>query len=52
VAAALGLASKLANSIDRSNALHKTYSPVDIAAVLDVDEARKRGRAKMRRRNE
>lgn len=49
-AEAIGLASKLANSIDRSNAIHKTYSPVDIATVLDVDEARKRGRTKIRRR--
>ena len=38
------LASKLANSIDRSNILRKTYAPVDIAAVLHADEARRKGR--------
>jgi hypothetical protein len=26
----LGLSAKLANSIERSNTLHKTYAPVDI----------------------
>lgn len=29
----LGLSAKLANSIDRSNTLHKTYAPLDIEAV-------------------
>lgn len=48
----MGLASKLANSIDRSNELHKTYAPVDMAAVLDADEARRRGRKKMGGKNE
>lgn len=51
-AEAMGLASKLANSIDRSNAIHKTYSPVDHATVVNVDEARLRGRAKIRKGNE
>jgi hypothetical protein len=32
-AAPLGLSAKLANSIERSNTLHKTYAPVDIEAV-------------------
>jgi hypothetical protein len=30
---AVGLSAKLANSIGRSNALHKTYGPVEIKAV-------------------
>jgi hypothetical protein len=48
---ALGLSAKLANSINRSNALHKTYAPVDIEAVRNTDEARLRGRRKMRGTN-
>ena len=42
------LSAKLANSIETSNALHKTYAPVDIASVRMADEARKRGRRRMR----
>jgi hypothetical protein len=38
------LASKLANSIDRSNVLRKTYAPVDVSAVLHADEARRKAR--------
>jgi hypothetical protein len=45
---ALGLAAKLANSIGRSNTLHKTYAPVDIEAVRNTDSARLKGRRKMR----
>ena len=33
----IGLAAKLANSIGRSNTLHKTYAPVDIEAVRNTD---------------
>jgi hypothetical protein len=44
-----GLAAKMANSIDRSNTLHKTYAPVSLDAVRGVDEARLRGRAKATR---
>lgn len=44
----IGLAAKMANSIDRSNVLHKTYAPGDIDTVRSVDEARVRGRRKMR----
>lgn len=51
-ATGVGLAAKMANSIDRSNTLHKTYAPVEIEAVRDVDEARKRGRRRIRQRNE
>jgi hypothetical protein len=36
----LGLAAKLANSIGRSNTLHRTYAPVDIQAVRSTDAAR------------
>jgi hypothetical protein len=48
----IGLAAKLANSISRSNALHKTYAPVDIEAVRNADAARLRGRQRMRAENE
>jgi len=48
----LGLAAKLANSIGRSNALHKTYAPVDIEAVRNTDAARLRGRQRIRAENE
>jgi hypothetical protein len=40
------LSDKLANSIDRSTTLRKTYAPVRLAAVVNVDEARARGRKK------
>jgi hypothetical protein len=49
---AVGLAAKLANSIGRSNVLHKTYAPVELEAVRNTDEARLKGRRKMRARNE
>jgi hypothetical protein len=48
----IGLAAKLANSISRSNSLHKTYAPVDIEAVRNTDAARLRGRQRMRLENE
>jgi len=47
----IGLAAKMANSIGRSNTLHKTYAPVDIEAVRSVDHARVRGRRRMRAEN-
>lgn len=50
--APLGLSAKLANSIDRSNTLHKTYAPVDIEAVRGADAARLKGRRKIRAANE
>jgi hypothetical protein len=48
----LGLSAKLANSIERSNALHRTYAPVDIEAVRNTDAARLKGRRRMRDANE
>jgi hypothetical protein len=48
----IGLAAKLANSIGRSNTLHKTYAPVDIEGVRNMDAARLRGRQRMRAENE
>jgi hypothetical protein len=48
----VGLAAKLANSIGRSNTLHKTYAPVDIEAVRNTDAARLKGRRRMRGENE
>ncbi len=47
----VGLAAKMANSIDTSNTLHKTYAPGDIETVRGVDDARLRGRRKMRAGN-
>jgi hypothetical protein len=38
------IASKMANSFDRSKFLAGTYAPVDLAAVRAADEARRRGR--------
>jgi hypothetical protein len=43
------LSAKLANSIERSNALHKVYAPVDLAAVRSADDARVRGRRRIRK---
>jgi hypothetical protein len=48
----MGLAAKLANSIGRSNTLHKTYAPVDLEAVRSTDAARLLGRRRMRAENE
>jgi hypothetical protein len=47
----IGLAAKLANSIGRSNTLHKTYAPVELEAVKSTDQARLRGRQRMREAN-
>ena len=46
------LSAKLANSIETSNLLHKTYSPVDLASVRSADKARLRGRRRMRDEND
>jgi hypothetical protein len=46
------LSAKMANSIETSNSLHKTYSPVDLASVRSADAARLRGRRRMRDENE
>jgi hypothetical protein len=45
-AAPTKLSAKMANTIASSNRLHKTYIPVDVAAVRDVDDARARGRSR------
>jgi hypothetical protein len=45
------LASKMANTIDASKALQKTYVPVDHAAVGNADEARRRGRRRLLENN-
>ncbi len=42
------LSAKMANTIATSNALHKAYQPVDIAAVREADDARMRGRRALR----
>ena len=47
----VALAAKMANSIDHSNVLHKTYAPVDLEAVRNADDARLKGRRKMRTTN-
>jgi hypothetical protein len=38
---------KMANTLSHSDALHKTYNPVDVAKVIAADEARKIGREKL-----
>jgi hypothetical protein len=43
-AAPTKLSAKMANTIASSNRLHRTYIPVDVAAVRDVDDARALGR--------
>ena len=47
-AAPAKLSTKMANTISSSNRLHRTYIPVDLAAVRDVDEAREIGRERSR----
>ena len=42
------LAAKMGNTINRSQQLQRTYQPVDIAAVRLADDARRRGRKRMR----
>jgi hypothetical protein len=37
----------MANTLSHSNALHKTYNPVDVAKVIAADEARMIGRQKL-----
>jgi len=44
----LALATKLANSINQSKRLQDTYLPKRAATVRIADEARKRGRQKLR----
>jgi hypothetical protein len=46
--APLGLAAKLANSIGSSNILHKTYAPVNVEAVHGAEDARLKGRRRIR----
>jgi hypothetical protein len=46
------LSAKFANSIERSNTLHKTYAPLDLEAVRNADAARLKGRRRMRAANE
>lgn len=42
------VSAKMANSLSTSNRLHRTYAPVQLAAVRDVDQARAQGRRKIR----
>lgn len=42
------VAAKMANTIDTSNALHRTYLPVDLESVRAADKARQRGRNRLR----
>jgi hypothetical protein len=42
------VSAKLANSVERSNQLAKTYNPTDLALVVAADEARQRGRQRLR----
>jgi hypothetical protein len=47
-ATAEDLSQKMANPLSASNALHKTYNPVDLAAVRQADAHRKTGRRRIR----
>jgi hypothetical protein len=42
------LSAKMANTIASSNRLHRTYIPVDVGSVRDVDDARAIGRERSR----
>jgi hypothetical protein len=42
------LSQKMANTIAASNRLHRTYIPVDVDSVRDVDDARAVGRERIR----
>jgi hypothetical protein len=42
------LSTKMANTLSASNRLHRTYVPVDVESVRDVDDARKAGRERSR----
>lgn len=42
-----GLFANLGNSIDQNTTLQRTYMPVNLAAVRDVDDARRIGGAKL-----
>jgi hypothetical protein len=44
------LAAKMANTIDQSRELQRTYLPVDPASVARADDARRRGRHRLRGR--
>jgi hypothetical protein len=48
---ALSLAAKLANSVGRSNTLHKTHPPVEFEAVRGADDARLKGQRRIRAEN-
>jgi hypothetical protein len=37
---------KMANSLDRSSELHRTYAPVDLTALRNADEAQPKGGAR------
>jgi hypothetical protein len=44
------LAAKMANTIDQARELQRTYLPVDPASVERADDARRRGRHRLRQR--
>ena len=43
------LANKMANTINASARLRKTYTPVNVVSVRRVDEARQRGRTAIKK---
>jgi hypothetical protein len=51
-AESMTIAAKMANSIEHANHLHKTYAPVELAAVRAADAARLRGRRRIRHADE
>ena len=50
-AAAEDLAHAMGNTLSTSNALYKTYVPVQEETIDQVSEARRLGRRKLRKRN-
>ena len=45
------VSSKMANTLSASNRLHKTYNPVNVAIVREVDAARTVGRKRLKNKN-
>jgi hypothetical protein len=45
------VSSKMANTLSASNRLHKTYNPVNVVVVREVDAARTVGRKRLRTKN-
>jgi len=49
IVAPADLSNKMANTINASARLRKTYTPVNVVSVRRVDEARQRGRTAIKK---